>query len=146
MPSTISWKSEFMSLSRRFGERTAVVDVEGRTTYAELFARVAGVGRTVCEAGIAHGEPIATLLPNGRCAVAASLGVTLSGAAEARLNVALSADDLLHCMTTARVRTVITDAARVGLVRSLGAEAIDVENIGPADLAGSDFPDVRTDS
>ena len=142
MVRTISWKSEFLSLSRRFGERPAIVDREGTTTYAELFARVAGVGKAVREAGVPHGHPVATLVPNGSHAVAASLGVTLSGAAEARLNPALSADDLRHCMTTAGIRMVITNATLAPLVRSLGARVIELASIQAVDLAACDFPAV----
>ena len=94
------------------------------------------------EAGVPHGHPIATLVPNGSHAVAASLGVTLSGAAEARLNPTLSADDLRHCMTTAGIRIVITNASLAPLVRSLGARVIELASIQAVDLAACDFPDV----
>ena len=110
MTGTISWKSEFLSLSRRFADRIAVVDGDGSIAYRDLFAHAAGIGLAVRASGTAPGEPVGTFLPNGRGAVAACLGVTLAGVADARLNVALSAGDLAHCMETAGVRTVVTNA------------------------------------
>ena len=44
MTGTISWKSEFLSLSRRFADRIAVVDRDGSITYRDLFAHAAGIG------------------------------------------------------------------------------------------------------
>ena len=145
MISTISWKSEFLSLSQRFAARTAVVDRDGSITYGDLFAYAAGIGMAVRADGAAPGEPVGTFLPNGRGAVAASLGVTLAGVADARLNVALSADDLRHCMKTANVRTVVTSAALAPAVTRLGARAIEIDRIAPADLARCDFPPVAAE-
>jgi acyl-CoA synthetase (AMP-forming)/AMP-acid ligase II len=145
MHSTISWKSEFLALSRRFATRVAVVDREGSITYRDLLARAAGIGLAVRGCGAAPGEPVGTFLPNGRDAVAACLGVTLAGVADARLNVALSAADLAHCMETAGVRTVVTSCALASTVTRLGARAIEIDRIAPADLAGCDFPDVAAE-
>ena len=145
MVSTISWKSEFLSLSQRFATRIAVVDREGSITYKDLFAQAAGIGLAVRASGAAPGEPVGTFLPNGQDAVAACLGVTLAGVADARLNVALSAGDLAHCMETAGVRTVVTNAELAPAVTRLGARAIEIERVAPADLARCDFPDVVGD-
>jgi acyl-CoA synthetase (AMP-forming)/AMP-acid ligase II len=142
MVSTISWKSEYLSLARRFAGRVAVTDAMGAISYAELFAWAAGIGSVIRAGGVAPGEPVGTFLANGRGAVAASIGVTLSGAADARLNAALSADDLRHCMRTANVRTVVTDAVGAPALAQLGARVIDIDQVGPADLAAGDFPDV----
>ena len=128
MTGAISWKSEFLSLSRRFARRIAVVDRDGSITYRDLFAHAAGIGAAVRASGAAPGEPVGTFLPNGRGAVAACLGVTLAGVADARLNVALSAGDLAHCMETAGVRTVVTNAELAPAVTRLGARVIEIES------------------
>jgi acyl-CoA synthetase (AMP-forming)/AMP-acid ligase II len=146
MTGAISWNSEFLSLSRRFARRVAVVDRDGSITYGDLFAHAAGIGAAVRASGAAAGEPVGTFLPNGRGAVAACLGVTLAGVADARLNVALSAGDLAHCMETAGVRTVVTNAELAPAVTRLGARVIEIEYVAPADLARCDFPDVAADS
>ena len=53
MTGTISWKSEFLSLSRRFARRIAVVDRDGSITYRDLFAHAAGIGAAVRASGAA---------------------------------------------------------------------------------------------
>src|SRR5207244_2922716 len=113
---------------------------DGRVTFAELFARAAGIARAVQTAGAVACEPVGLLLPNGRDAVAASYGITLAGAAEARLNTALAPDELAHCLKTAGIRIVVTDAAHAALVRKLGGEPVQVEKTEPADLARCAFP------
>lgn len=143
--STISWKSEFLPLAQRFATRTAVVDRAGASSYADLFARAAGIGVALRAAGTAACEPVGLLLPNGRDVVAGSYGITLAGAAEARLNPALAADDLAHCLGAAGIRFVVTDAALAPSVMRLGVRALTVEQTPRADLARCDFPPVPAD-
>lgn len=139
MVSGISWQSEFLPLAQRFAGRVAVVDRDGSVTYAELFARAAGIAQAVGAAGAVPCEPVGLLLPNGRDAVAASYGITLAGAAEARLNPALSPHDLSHCIETAGIRVVVTDAAHAELVRRLGSVPVEVEAAHPAELDRCSF-------
>ena len=138
-PSHVPWASDFLSLARRYANRTAVVDAAGATTYADLFAHAAGIGKAVLAAGAKPCEPVGTLLPNGRAAVAASYGVTVSGAAEARLNTTLSSADIAHCLATAGIRIVVTDAKGAGIVEKLGARAVLAEQAAPVDLAQCAF-------
>ena len=139
IPSQVPWASDFLSLSQRYGKRVAVVDRDGATTYADLFAHAAGIGNAVLAASAKACEPVGTLLPNGRAAVAASYGVTVSGAAEARLNTALAEAELAHCLKTAGIRIVVTDRERAALVGRLGAKAVIAEDAGRTDLAQCRF-------
>ena len=145
IPAHIPWGSDFLNLARRYGSRTAIVDAEGPTTYADLFAQAAGIGNAVLATGVAACEPVGTLLPNGRMAVAASYGVTVSGAAEARLNISLGEADLAHCLKTAGIRIVVTDAQRAALVERLGARPVVAERVAPIDLARCSFAAPRAD-
>src|SRR3954464_12238807 len=95
---TISWAAEFAVLTARFWERTAVADAAGAITYAELFRKAAALAETLIAVGVTPGEPVATFLRNGRPAVWASLGVTLTGAAETALNPGLGKTDREHCL------------------------------------------------
>ena len=52
------------------------------------------------------------------------------------------ADELAHCLKTAGIRVVVTDAAHAALVSKLGADPVQVETTEPADLARCDFPAV----
>ena len=138
-PSHIPWCSDFLTLARRYAHRTAVVDALGPTSYTDLMARAGGIGNAVLDAGAKPCEPVGTFLPNGRAAVAASYGVTVSGAAEARLNTTLAPADIAHCLATAGIRIVVTDAKGADVVEKLGARAIIAERTTPADLAGCTF-------
>lgn len=139
-PTHIPWASDFLTLARRYGQRTAVVDRDGATRYADLMAHAAGIGKAVLAVGATSCEPVGTLLPNGRAAVAASYGVTVAGAAEARLNTTLAPADIAHCLRTAGIRIVVTDAKGAAVVEKLGARPVLVEQAQPTDLAQCVFP------
>ena len=138
-PSQIPWASDFLTLARRYGSRTAVTDRGGSIRYADLIAHAAGIGRAVLAAGAKPCEPVGTLLPNGRAAVAASYGVTVAGAAEARLNTTLAPADIAHCLKTAGIRIVVTDAEGAAVVEKLGARPVLAEQAEPTDLADCAF-------
>ncbi len=138
-PAQIPWASDFLTLARRYGNRTAVVDRDGSMRYADLMAHAAGIGNAVLAAGAKPCEPVGTLLPNGRAAVAASYGVTVSGAAEARLNTTLAPADIAHCLKTAGIRIVVTDAKGAAVVEKLGARPVLSEQAQATDLADCNF-------
>lgn len=139
-PAHIPWASDFLTLARRYANRTAVVDRDGSIRYADLMAHAAGIGKAVIAAGAKPCEPVGTLLPNGRAAVAASYGVTVSGAAEARLNTTLAPADIAHCLKTAGIRIVVTDAKGAAVIERLGARPVLAEQAHPTDPAHCTFP------
>jgi acyl-CoA synthetase (AMP-forming)/AMP-acid ligase II len=138
----IRWKSEFLPLAQRYGQRRAVVDLAGVATYDEIFSRAAGVAQSILRLDLRPCAPVATYLANGRAAVWASYGVTLAGAAEVRLNAALAGDDIAHCIRTAGIEAVVTDRSRAAAFESFGIDVLCVEDIGSADLAALDSPSV----
>lgn len=147
----ISWKSEWLPLARQHARRVAVTDPRGDVTYAELYAAAAGIAGRLIEAGAKPGEPVATMLQNGREAVAASLGVALAGAAEAPINPGFSTGEARHCLNVASARLLVTSAALdtgfVGAGEAKGSgegcEVIAVEDVGPAALES--LPDIHVD-
>lgn len=138
----ICWKTELLPLAQRHATEPAVYDLAGMVTFAELFAKAAGIARAVLATSAPPCSAVATLLPNGRDAVAASYGVTLAGAAETRLNPTLAEADLAHCVATARIPAVVTDASRLAMVERLGVRGIDVATVAPGDLASLELPSV----
>jgi acyl-coenzyme A synthetase/AMP-(fatty) acid ligase len=143
MVSSLSWKNELLGLSLRYAERTAVYDATGSASYATIFKMAAGIAKAIVNQGIAPGDPVGTLLPNGRYAVAGSYGVVLSGAGEAAINAHLSPDDLAHCLDVAGVRHVVTTADTAAALsdRFPKITFLAVERIADADVA--DIPDRR---
>ncbi len=141
----ISWKSEWLPLASQHARRIAVTDARGDVTYAELYAAAAGVAIRLLDAGVRPGAPVATMLPNGREAVAASLGVALAGAAEAPINPGFSTGEARHCLSVAGARLLLTSLALdTGFAGAgEGCEVIAVEDVGPVTLGS--LPDIHVD-
>jgi malonyl-CoA/methylmalonyl-CoA synthetase len=116
---SIHWASEFSALAHRYGERIAVADMGGTTTYADVFAKAAGVGHALITAGIGPGDAVATLFRNGADAVAATFGVMMAGAVEVPINPGLSTAERAYCFAVANVRLVVTAEA---LTKEMGAD------------------------
>ncbi|TCT08432.1 fatty-acyl-CoA synthase/O-succinylbenzoic acid--CoA ligase [Tepidamorphus gemmatus] len=139
----ISWKSEWLPLVRQHAGRVAVSDARGDVTYADLYAAAAGMAARLLACDVAPGEPVATMLPNGREAVAASLAAALVGAAEAPINPAFAAAEARHCLTLVGARLLLTSSALDTGFAGAGTETIIVEDIAPA--AFESLPDIRVD-
>lgn len=110
----IAWQNEWAPAAARFADHAAVVDMEGATTYRDIFAAAAGIANALGD--LPAGSVVATLMPNSRHAVAAGYGVALAGLTEAAINPALSPDEIIHCINlagAARVLTVPEVAAKV---------------------------------
>lgn len=134
---SICWKSEWAPLERRFTNLVAITDRDGDVTYAELFAAAAGVASQLSAAGIGPGDVVATVIPNSRRAVSASLGVALSGAAEAPINPKLSAEEAAHCLRlSGAARLIAAEVVETGFAG--GAQVIRAETIPPASF--TDLP------
>lgn len=142
----INWSEEFAVLAARFAERPAVADPSGEISFAALFGRAASLGRTLIEAGVRPGEPVATFLRNGIPAVWASLGVTMTGAAETALNPGLGEADRRHCLAVAKARHVVTSAAQAAYFRDLGLVVHRVEDVGEGVLDPAGFPRIPLDA
>lgn len=142
---SLHWQSELLPLLQRYGSRTAVVDLAGPTTYAEMLGRAAGVAKALLDRRTRPCAPVATYLTNGRAAVWASYGVTLAGAAEVRLNAALAGDDIAHCIKTAKIGAVVTTKERAPSFAAFGIDVLCVEDIPAADLASLECPHVPAD-
>lgn len=130
----ICWKSEWAPLARRFADHVAVVDRDGETTFAALFDAAAGVARRLAAAEVGPGDVVATMILNSRHAVSVSLGVALSGAAEAPINPALSAEEAAHCLSVSGAGALIA-GAETATDFAAGAHVIRAGTITPADFA-----------
>ncbi len=139
----ICWKAEWAPLAKRHRDRTAVVDAEGATTYADLFAAAAGVAETLRRADLSPGEAVATLVPNSRHAVVASYGIILAGVTEAPINPVLSVEDVAHCLKVAKARRYLTTRDAAAKFASLDAEPLFVDEM-PRGAMG-DLPAVHAE-
>ncbi|GAA4878971.1 class I adenylate-forming enzyme family protein [Actinomycetospora straminea] len=98
----------------------AVVGPEGRVTWAELDDRTARLAAFLDDAGIAHGDRVGILLPNGLRWIVAAAAALRIGAVVVPLNTWYRADELRHVLGSSQVRMVVTDDVVFG--RDTGAE------------------------
>ncbi len=146
MPETLSRAEDYAILVQRFADRVAVADAEGSVTYRQLFAKAAALARRLVEAGVEPGQPVASFLRNGIGAVWASIGITLSGAAEVPLNPGLNEADRRYCVELAKIGHVVAEARDAAFFAALGARVHTLEETGEEDLQPSRFPTVALDA
>lgn len=110
------------------------------TTYAQLWSQVQGVARLLRGRGIARGERVAIVMPNGEAAALAFLGVACCAVA-VPIAPASTAPEIQSLMRDARVRLVITNAepspATVSAAGELGLATVPLES-GAAGLDAGD--------
>ena len=126
----VNWGSSFATLAQRFGPQAAVCTETGEHSFAEVLGRAAALAKTLAEIGVQPGEPVATFLPNQAHAVWASIGVTLSGAAETSLNFGLTAEELKYSLDLLKIRHVISDERLAPVVRGCGYSPLSIESLG----------------
>jgi acyl-CoA synthetase (AMP-forming)/AMP-acid ligase II len=138
----IRWPAWHAALAQRFGARIAVSDAAGSIRFDALIAQAAGIGTTLLAAGVRPGEPVATLLRNGRFAVAGGWGVLFAGAADTPLNIAYTEAECATALGIAGVRHVVCGREHAAFFRDLGATAHVVEDISATPLDPARFPAV----
>jgi long-chain acyl-CoA synthetase len=82
------------SNARRFGAKTAVLCDDHKITWSELDSFASGFARTLSTQGVAAGDRVALLLPNGVEFVIAFLAVLKLGGTPAPLNPLIKAEEL----------------------------------------------------
>ena len=110
--------------------RPALIEGERRLTYGELIARVWWLAAGLQALGVAPGQRIGLLLPQGMDAICALLAVLAAGAAYVPLDTEAPA---------ARRRAIIEDAGLAGLIRD---DAIPYTDGGPPVWTWSELQDV----
>lgn len=140
---SVCWKHEWAPLARRFAECVAVHDATGPATYRELYAAAAGVAAALGTAGVGPGSVVASVVPNTRDAVAASLGIALSGAAEAPINPALARAEIDHCLKLSGARHLITTCGLAASLAGLDAALLSVEEMPAAEV--ETLPELRVE-
>jgi long-chain acyl-CoA synthetase len=94
--------------ARCFAQRTALVSETGRSTFRELYDRVAGLAALLDRRGVSKGDRLALLLPNGPEYIELVYACSRLGAIAVPLNTRLSATE---------IDRVLADATPRGLIR-----------------------------
>jgi malonyl-CoA/methylmalonyl-CoA synthetase len=94
----------------RHGERMAVVDARGATTYSQLLARARGVAALVDARGVKPGDRVAYLVGPGAVHVAVQWGIWMAGAIGVPLGSAQVASEWAYVVADTDAALVIADA------------------------------------
>ena len=130
----------FVAGAARHGDRVAIVDDSGPTTYAELDARSNAAAHALHDAGIAAGDRVALLARNSVEFLLALIALGKLGATVVHLNTGFAGPALARALDDERVAAVVHDREFADLV----AESVrDRTGITTEDLT-ADANDDRT--
>jgi fatty-acyl-CoA synthase len=93
--------------ARRQPDRAALVTEGGTIDYAALAKRINRYARWARSAGLAKGETVGLIMPNGADYVAAWLGISRVGGVVALINTKLVGQSLAHCIDVAEPAHII---------------------------------------
>ena len=140
----------FLERSRAaFPDRIAVVDGEDRLTWAELHERARRLACALQARGIAHGDRVAFLAPNGHELLEAHYGIPWSGAVLVAINTRLMPDEIGYILEHSGSRLLVVDPTLEHLVP--GGASIEILRCGAeyegviADASGSE-PESRLET
>src|SRR6476661_5923644 len=93
-----------------FTQRTAVVDVDARFSYGELFSRANRAARAFTRLGVRKGDAILAFLPNVHEAIECELAALSSGNAWITLTSRLTWAEVRGVVASCRPKLIVTDA------------------------------------
>jgi carnitine-CoA ligase len=102
---------------------------EGALTYGELDERANRIANALAEMGLARGDKVAILLPNGPEFLAAWFGVARGGLIEVPLNVGLRGDLLAYALNQAECSVVIAFDEWVPRIDTVAAQLETVRHV-----------------
>lgn len=111
------------SAARRFGDRAALVDPDGRpTSYAELDRRSDAVAVALAGEGIGRGDVVALTLESSAAWVVLAVAVAKTGAATAGVNPRLAPPERQACVDLVGPMLAVGSAEEVAALERRGAD------------------------
>ena len=89
---------------------------DGALTYGDLDDRASRVANAFAELGLARGDKVAVLLPNGPEFLTSWFGITRAGLIEVPLNVGLRGDLLAYALNQSQCRAIVVSDEWVGRI------------------------------
>ncbi len=112
--------------------RPALVGETGTVTYAEIERRARVAAATLRERGVASGDRVALLLPNGPSFIAAFLGALRLGAIVVPLNTLLAPPEIEARLEASTARVLVADKGELEGGADPIAEAVERDDAEPA--------------
>ncbi len=109
--------------------KEALVAGDRRVTFGQLDAAASALAARLRACGVARGDRVAILLPNGIEAAVAIYGALRAGAAFVPLNPTIKADKLAYVLDDCEATAVVTDSALAELAEQARAEAPSVQHV-----------------
>jgi len=109
--------------ARERGSKVAFRDANGAVTYAALRERTGNLAGHLADLGIARGETVAILLPNGVAWVETCLAIARAGAICVPISFEATQPEIAYRLADAGCRAIVTTAERAALVAKLQANA-----------------------
>jgi acyl-CoA synthetase (AMP-forming)/AMP-acid ligase II len=123
--------------ARERGDKVAYRDAQSSLTYAQLEARTGRLAAHLAEAGIAAGDTVAILLPNGTQWVETCFAIARAGAISVPISYDASEPEIAYRLEDANCRAVVTTAERHDLVARLKADAPNLTTVIATSRGGS---------
>ena len=108
---------------RIYADRTAVIDDDGRHTYAGLLERCLRLAGALRGMGVQDGGRVAVLSPNTRLLLESHYGVPFAGAVLVALNTRLTSSDLAAVVAHSGAQVLIFDYELETLARDIAARS-----------------------
>lgn len=102
---------------------------DGALTYGELDDRASRVANAFAELGLARGDKVAVLLPNGPEFLTSWFGITRAGMIEVPLNVGLRGDLLAYALNQSQCRAVVISDEWVGRIDAVAPRLETVRHV-----------------
>jgi len=118
-----------------FPDRTAVVDGDGRLTWAEVRERVRRLAMALQASGIERGDRVAFLAPNVGELLEAHYGVPRAGAVLVAINTRLMPEEISYILGHSGARILVVDSS----LRHLVEDDVPVERILVCGEADSEY-------
>ena len=131
-----------LEVARAYGDREAVVDGPIRLRHDALAQHAVAAAGRLRELGVAPGDRVAILLPNGWEYVAGYLGIQLAGAVAVPVNTRFTASEIEHVLADSGSQIVLTNAplvkgaVDVGEIVAAPSREVDLDTLDPSVLPG----------
>jgi fatty-acyl-CoA synthase len=137
---TLTLPALIQRLGERFDAAPALVSAEFTLSYRGLSQSANRFARWGLDRGLGRGEVVCLLMENSPHYMAIWLGLTQIGATVALINTHLTADALLHSITTVAPRCVVSSARLAGAVQAVRARLGSAVEVWVHGASGVDMP------
>jgi acyl-CoA synthetase (AMP-forming)/AMP-acid ligase II len=129
MPGELHIGAIWRELTRRYADRTAIIDDAGAWSYRQLEGRITRFGNALRGLGLSPGDRVALLIPDIREYLEADYGTMAAGLVRVPLDPRLTRNDLIALLRHAGARVLVTHLSFAEQVEGLIGEVETLEHV-----------------